>query len=215
MGRRIVNLSSFKSILLRMRLALWRFGWGNSAAALLSLLALGAWLGPLPHARHELSAQQRAVERARLASQKADKTDVAPALSTNEERLAAFYHALGERRYAEQQVKTLFAVAAKTGLALNQAEYRLATDKHGRFDTYQVTLPVKGSYGAIHRFYEEVLLAIPFASLDQMNFKRDAISNGIVEAQLHFSLYLADGLPPGVPNAPNVMVSADGGEMVE
>jgi hypothetical protein len=212
MGGGVVNLSSFKSHLLRARLALWRFGWGNAAVVLFALLVLGAWLGPLPHARHELAAQKRTVERTRIALQKADKAEAAPVLSTNEERLAAFYHALGERRYAEQQVKTLFAVAAKTGLALNQAEYRLSTDKQGRFDTYQITVPVKGNYGAIHRFYEEVLLAIPFASLDQMNFKRDAISNNIVEAQLHFTLYLVDASPQ---DAPNTMMRAAGGEVVE
>jgi hypothetical protein len=202
MGGGIVNLSAAKSLVLRTHLALRRFGWGNASAVLLAMLALAVWLGPLPHVRHELAAQQRTVERARIALLTADKTAAAtaPVLSTNEERLAAFYNALGERRYAEQQVKTLFAVAAKTGLALNQAEYRLATDKQGRFHTYQVVLPVKGNYGAIRRFCEQVLLAVPFASLDQMNFKRDAISNSIVEAQMHFTLNLADASPQDASN---------------
>jgi hypothetical protein len=212
MGRGIVNLSSLKSLALRAFLVLRRFGWGNAFAVLFAMLAAGAWFGPLPHARHELASQQRAVERTRAALLKTDKPEAAPALSTNEERLAAFYRALGERRYAEQQVKTLFAVAAKTGLVLNQAEYRLGADKQGRFHTYQVTLPVKGSYGAIHRFYEEMLLAIPFASLDQLNFKRDAISNSLVDAQLHFTLYLTDTV---APDAPGAVARAGVGEAVE
>src|SRR4051812_3135218 len=37
---------------------------------------------------------------------------------TVNDNLDAFYGALGERQYAEQQVKTLFGLAAKTGLVL-------------------------------------------------------------------------------------------------
>jgi hypothetical protein len=188
-----VNLPPLKPVLLRASLALRRLGWGNTAAMLLSMLALAAWTVPLPRARHELEDSQRTVERARAAVQEAGAPKPAAALSTNEERLAAFYQALGERRYAEQQVKTLFALAEKNGLVLNQGEYRLASVKDGHFDTYQVTLPVKGSYGAVHKFYEQVLLAIPFASLDQMNFKRDTISSSAIEAQLRFTLYLGGG----------------------
>lgn len=190
-----MKLAFAPSLSLRAHLALRRFGWGHAAAALLALLALSAWLGLLPYARHELAAQQQRLEEVRAAARTAGQAEAAPARSTNDERLAAFYEALGERRHAEQQVRTLFAVAQHTQLSLSQAEYRLAGDRNGRFHTYQVTLPVKGGYGAIRQFCEQVLLAVPFASLDQMNFKRDAIGKNVVEAQLHFTLYLGDALP--------------------
>lgn len=207
-----MSLPSFKLLLLRAHLALRRFGWSNIVVMLFGVLTIIAWYLLVPYARRELASQQRTLQRLRIEAQTAHKPDDVPPPSTNEVRLNAFYNALGERRYAEQQVKTLFAVASKTSLTLNQGEYRLAFDKNGRFHTYQITLPVKGSYRGIRQFCEQVLVAIPFASLDQMNFKRDTITNNIVEAQLHFTLYLADAAPQDVAKS---LIRADAKEAVE
>jgi hypothetical protein len=106
--------------------------------------------------------------------------------------LAAFYGALGERRYAEEQVDILFALAAKAGLVLRQGEYKPGYDRNARVHTYQVILPVSGSYRAIWQFALQALRAIPFASLDEIGFRRDAIGQASVEARLHLTLYLAE-----------------------
>ena len=119
----------------------------------------------------------------------------APASAGPNENLALFYDTLGERRYAEQQVKTLFALAAKSGLVLSQGEYKGAFEQNGRFHTYQVNLPVKGSYGAIWQFGMQALRAIPFASLDEISFRRDTIGEPTVEARVRLTLYLADQAP--------------------
>lgn len=92
----------------------------------------------------------------------------------------------------EQQVKTLFAVAAKVPLALHRAEYRFGTNQEGGFHTYQITLPVKGTYEEILRFCDLTLLAIPFASLDEISFKRESIAASTLDANLRFTLYLVD-----------------------
>ena len=115
---------------------------------------------------------------------------VSPQASANQ-NLALFYAALGERRYAEQQLKTLFGIAAKTGLVLRQGEYKAAYDQNGRLYTYQVTLPVKGSYAAIWQFALLSLRAIPFAALDDIGFRRDEIGAAGAEARVRFTLYLA------------------------
>jgi hypothetical protein len=112
--------------------------------------------------------------------------------------LDAFYAALGPRRYAEQQVRTLFALAAKNGLSLSQGEYKTAYDRNARLTTYQVNLPVKGSYGAIWKFALGTLRTIPFASLDDIGFRRDSIGDPSVEARLRLTLYLKDA-PGGTP----------------
>lgn len=109
------------------------------------------------------------------------------------DNLGAFYDALGERHTAEQQVKTLFGLAAKSGLVLRQGEYKPGYDRNAHVWTYQVTLPVKGSYQAIWRFAMAALRAIPFASLDDISFRRDAIGDASVEARLRLTLYLRDG----------------------
>jgi hypothetical protein len=72
-------------------------------------------------------------------------------------------------------VKTLFALAAKNGPGAAPGRIQGGLRPQRALHTYQVNLPVKGSYGAIWQFALGALRAIPFASLDDISFKRDAI----------------------------------------
>lgn len=182
--------------MLTIRLALARFGWANVLACLLCIGGMAAWGWGMPRLHTLMQMQQQAISAARQSLHTAGTPPPPPARPLAEERLANFYDNLGEKRYAEQQVKTLFAVAGKTQLTLKQAEYKPAFDKNGQYYTYQIVLPVKGSYGAIRRFCEQTLLAIPFASLDEISFKRDAIGSRMLEAKLRFTLYLAGPASP-------------------
>jgi hypothetical protein len=178
------------ALLLRARLWLAARGPVACTGALLCIagaLAL-AWLLP----ERELQSRRQAVALGLAALPQ--PVAVAPPPDANA-NLVLFYDTLGERRYAEQQVKTLFALAAKTGLVLSQGEYKSAVDRNGRFHTYQVTLPVKGNYNAIWRFAMLALRAIPFASLDEISFRRDTIGEPAVEARLRLTLYLTDQAP--------------------
>jgi hypothetical protein len=184
-------------LFLQVRLALARFGPVASVVCLLMIGGLCAWLWGVPQLQIQKKAQLHALARAQQTLSTSDGAARLTAPSVAQESLAAFYDVLGETRYAEQQIKTLFAIAEKTGLILNLADYKFAEDKIGRFQTYQIVLPVKGSYGAIRQFCEQVLLAIPFASLDEMHFKRDGIASGTLEARLRLTLYLTDKYPAG------------------
>jgi hypothetical protein len=189
---------------LQLRLALARFGWLNTFAVTLLAASVigGGWT--LAYLKSQVNAPVRSLRQAEQALKETLKDPAASARSQPEERLAAFYDTLGDKRYAEQQLKTLFAIAGKTGLALNQAEYRALSDKTSRITAYQITLPVKGSYEAIRQFCEQSLLAIPFASLDEIGFKRDAIGNNTLEAKLRIVLYLTEGKagpPPAMQTA--------------
>jgi hypothetical protein len=113
------------------------------------------------------------------------------------ENLARFQAALGTQRDVEEGVKTLFRLAAKTGLVLRQGEYKRGYDRHAKLHTYQVNLPVTGSYAQVWQFAFLALRALPFASLDDVSFKRDAIGETTVEARLRLTLYLLDA--PGAP----------------
>lgn len=178
------------------------------ALAATSLVALGAvvlcvgaaaalaWLVPA----RELVAEQRVLARRAPVQQAAPVQPAVPA--TDEHNLALFYGTLGERRHTERQVKALFDLAAKSGLVLRQGEYKAAFDRNARLHTYQVTLPVTGSYRAIWQFALGALRAIPFAALDEISFKRDAIGDAQVEARLRLTLYLADGLADGLAERP-------------
>jgi hypothetical protein len=190
-----MKTASFGLILLRLQLAVRANALLTAAAlALLACLAALAWA---VHETGRLDAERDALKlaAARSAGLRSSLPSPAPAaapLGIPPDNLQAFYAALGPRRDAGQQVKTLFALAAKNGLTLSQGEYKSAYDRNARVTTYQINLPVKGSYGAIWRFALGALRAIPFASLDDIGFRRDSIGDPMVEARLRLTLYLKD-----------------------
>lgn len=181
---------------LRLRIALAAANPVALGALLLAACAAAAiaWLLPA----RELVEQQRLLARRVAALPAAPVPQAAPA--TDDHHLSLFYGTLGERRHAGQQVKALFALAEQSGLVLRQGEYKAAFERNARLHTYQVTLPVKGSYGAIWQFALATLRAIPFASLDDISFRRDAIGEAQVEARLRLTLYLSD-TPADAPGA--------------
>lgn len=187
-----LNFQSLRLLGLQAMLALARIGWGATLAGLLCLAgATGLWWFA-PQLRIHEEMQQQDLLRARQSLRVANTAAPAPPRSIVEERLAKFQDTLGEKHYAEQQVKTLFAIAAKAGLSLQQAEYKSVFDKHSNTHAYQIRLPVKGPYPAIRQFCEQTLQAIPFASLDEISFKREAIGSEVLEAKLRITLFLAD-----------------------
>ncbi|SDC85253.1 hypothetical protein SAMN05428966_102489 [Massilia sp. PDC64] len=190
--------TTLTSPLLRLRIMMLRANPLVLAAGILVLVMAGALVWTL-NAVWALERAQAA--RDALAKQKAqvatapEPTPVqAPAQAPD--NLAAFYGALGARGSAEQQVKTLFGLATKSGLVLRQGEYKPGYDRNARVYTYQVNLPVKGSYAAIWQFAMAALRTIPFASLDEITFHRDAIGDATVDARLKLTLYLRDGTDP-------------------
>ena len=192
--------TTLTSPLLRLRLVLLRANPLVAAAGILVFVMAGALAWTL----HAVWAMERAQDaRAAQAKQKAQAATVpapasAPALVPPQapDNLAAFYGALGARGSAEQQVKTLFGLAARSGLVLRQGEYKPGYDRNAKVYTYQVNLPVKGSYAAIWQFAMAALRTIPFASLDEITFHRDAIGDATVDARLKLTLYLRDGTDP-------------------
>jgi len=195
-----MSTAMFARLLLRTRLALARVDPLAAGAAALLLAVAGslAWtvqaLRALEATHSAQLAGAAAAARTAAAAPAVLKVALtAPAAQDKPpDNLAAFYAALGERKTAGEQIKTLFALAAQNGLTLVQGEYKPAYEHNARVHTYQVNLPVKGSYTAIWRFAFDVLRAIPFASLDDIGFRRDAIGDAQVEARLRLTLYLTD-----------------------
>ena len=168
----------------------------NPVAALVVLCLIGGsllsiWL------LDKREALDQAYQEARQAARTPAPPAPPPAPPSSDQNLTAFYAVLGERRSVEQQLKSVFALAEKNGLVLRQGEYRSTYDRNARLYTYQVNLPVKGSYDAIWKFALDTLGALPHAALDDVSFRRDSIGQPSVEARLRLTLYLAAA--PGVP----------------
>ena len=117
------------------------------------------------------------------AQEKNFKTDLVPEQN--------FYDNLGDIGFVEEQIKTLHALAKQSGIVIQQASYKLSQLQDGTMSTYVIQIPVKGSYLAIRQFCESFLLAVPFASLDEISLKRDNIQNAQIETKIKFTLYLA------------------------
>ncbi|KFC63149.1 putative membrane protein [Massilia sp. LC238] len=186
---------SLSSLWLRVVLALRRMNPVVAGAVALALALMVAFFLVL-RAQVDLD-QQYAEARRQAALPPPAPGAIAPPAPSADQNLAHFYASLGERGKVERQLKTLFALAEKNGLALRQGEYRSSQDRAGRFLAYQITLPVTGRYGAIWQFAFDALRALPHASLDDVAFRRDAIGSETVEARLRLTLYLS--ATPGVP----------------
>jgi hypothetical protein len=161
-------------------------------AAVLCVAGLSLWLWGMPYLKHQHRGLQKEV------SQLQARLDHLPVIADHEEmtiseqHLRNFYLTLGETHYAEQQVATVIALANKSGLSLAQTDYKMAENKNGNFRTYTVTIPLKGQYAMIRSFCDQMLLAVPFAALNELTFKRVSISNQIIETRVRFTLYLDD-----------------------
>lgn len=180
-------------LLLRLQLALARLGWVRALTALAALAAVLVWSVWLPLLQQRAAGETHALQRAQSAALR--PVPLAPPAMAGPDRVAEFYDLLGEQRHAEQQLKTVFALAQKNGVILNAAEYQTSLDKNSHVHEWHIALPVKGTYAALRRFAEQVLLAIPFAALDELRFKREAIAAPLLDARLRFTLYLSD-VPP-------------------
>jgi hypothetical protein len=180
--------------LIRLQIEVARLGWLRAVALVLLLAATVAWSLWLPalQRRDRVDGASLATLQKRLAQ----VVPAAPAAAPKRDRVAEFYDALGERRHADQQLKTIFTLAQKNGVAIAAAEYKTGYDKNSHVHTWQIALPVRASYPALRHFSEQVLLAIPFAALDELRFRREAIASPLLDARLRFTLYLADAPAP-------------------
>jgi hypothetical protein len=188
---------------LRLRLALRALNPVTIAALLLLTAGCAALAWVLP-AREELEAER--VRARRLAAlppplPASGTAGLAPVVleTSSAENLALFRTALGRQRDVEPGLKTLFALAAKSGLVLSQGEYKRGVERNAQLHTYQINLPVKGSYAQVWQFALQALRALPYASLDDVSFRRDSIGQAGLEARLRLTLYLADA--PGTSGA--------------
>lgn len=99
-----------------------------------------------------------------------------------------FYAQLGQLSHVEDEIKTLHAIARESGILIQQVNYKLNTDAD--IATYTIELPIRGTYLNIRQFCEAFLLAVPFASLDELSLRRDNSQSTQIDSKLKFTLYL-------------------------
>ena len=105
--------------------------------------------------------------------------------------LAAF-KASFRRGDLEDQLKELNESGKTAGLTFKRIEYRMLEERRSGLKQYQITMPVIGGYPAIRRFTSLALAAMPGLSLDHVHFQRRKIGESPIDAELRFTLFLAD-----------------------
>lgn len=94
---------------------------------------------------------------------------------------------------AAAALRRLFDAAGRAGLELQQGEYRLTEVKDARLRSYQLSLPLTGSYPQIRAFVAQALNADPALALTALQLRRDRVETPELDALLNFTLFLEIG----------------------
>lgn len=124
-----------------------------------------------------------------------DPTGRVVAPNENFARLVAFERALGDRNEVDTYLRAVFKSAQQNGLRLDVGEYSMSAVSKGGYQRYELVLPVQGHFGSIQSFIQQILLGLPFASLEDIVVGREAVQTKVVEAKLRFALYLRANAP--------------------
>lgn len=106
------------------------------------------------------------------------------------QRLDGFYRHVQEDGRLTERLARVHAVARKLGLQLKRADYRLDSQPGRRLDRYQMTVPIEGTYPAIRAFVSAVLRELPTVSLEQIQYQRPDVTEGLVDAQVSFVFHI-------------------------
>jgi hypothetical protein len=169
----------------QLRYQIARHGWlaaGGVVLVLLALLLQWGWVEGLQSdnaaLRQELTEQRRAHQQKPLAQEE------------RAQALASFYAGLPDSNLAFDAIDVLNRAAAHHKVQLVTAEYRVARTGTGPLLRYQISVPLRGDYVALHGWLSEVLNALPHAALDDISFKREDAAQTVLEARVRLTVFL-------------------------
>jgi hypothetical protein len=137
----------------------------------------------------ELESSQQQVRQLKLAATPSAKETAA--LETE--------RAMQSEKLVEADLNNIFEIAFKNELELPQGDYQWSVDPNSQFRKYQISYPVVGEYRNIENFVTQVLLALPWASLNSYEIRRNSVTDTEVEADLTFTLYFDGRAETGAP----------------
>ena len=161
------------SVLLVLAAALY---WGGSAAL----------RAKIAQARQEAGVVQRQAQDA--GRERERRQALSPAA-----RLEEFYRFFPGEQSAPDWLYRIQDAADRQKVQLSAGDYRMVRTPGSRLLAYQVSYPIKGSYAQVRKFLAQVLRSVPNASLDDVSFRRDAISQAEVQATVRLTIHLKEG----------------------
>jgi hypothetical protein len=164
--------------------------WPGALGALLLVAGAGYGAGVLLPERQQLAGNEAKVARAERKAAAVKSGKEAAPLSPAQRR-ERFYNGLPGTGEVTQYVERIYAAAAAERLSLMHGEYTGAELAAADLVRYKITLPLKGSYGQVHRFIATALKDVPGLALDDVALQRPNIADAQVEARVQLSLFLA------------------------
>jgi hypothetical protein len=103
------------------------------------------------------------------------------------------------KKVVEKDLNRIFEIAFKNQIDLPVGDYKWTLDKSTNISKYQITYPVAAEYSNIEKFIVQVLLELPWASLDSFSIRRESVKDDGVQADIVFTLHF-DSLASNEPN---------------
>lgn len=118
------------------------------------------------------------------------KRSNAPTVTTNRGQLSNFYAFFPLTENVPELLGRINRSASEHQLVLEKGEYKLAREADFPLARYQVTLPLRGDYGDVRSFVNDVLEAVPSAALEELTLKRESAELPQLDARVRFVLFL-------------------------
>jgi len=106
--------------------------------------------------------------------------------------LELFYGFFPARSDLPEQLRTLYGLAADSGMMPERADYKLARVSGTPLWRYQASLPISADYASLRYYIAAVLKDLPNATMDDIELQRTGAKDEMLEARLRFTLYFRD-----------------------
>lgn len=161
-------------------------GW--VALTLVLLCAIGTWslVEPMRAEVRQLDDESAALERRWAARASAG----ASAPATPQQQLAAFERRFPNEKGIAPALRLLQAAARRQHVALDQGEFKFASEPTEPLARYSILLPIKADYRALRGFTRDALRELPGLALEEVNLRRSDPKSPLLEAQLRFVLFV-------------------------
>lgn len=160
---------------------------GIVGVAMLVAAATFASTAVLPRSEELASQRERLARIEQRAMSSAPRAAARPVtIEASLERFAAHFPG---RDAARAQLLSLHAIAAKHGLVLRGADYRVIADPASGLIRHQANVPVQGAYPGMRAFIADVIESTPTLVLETLSIKRASASARELDGLFVFSLY--------------------------
>ena len=158
---------------------------GLVGAIVLALTAVIFATAVTPLARQSRALDQQLASRRAPSAFSASASDLA-----HDVPLQAFYRFFQRSETTQDWLAKVHGAASAAGIDLRHGDYKVGESRYGLYG-YQIVLPVTGTYPRVRTFLQNALMEIPVMSVDQVTIKRKSGADGMVDAEVTVTLYLA------------------------